>query len=159
LQLDRARAGLLRYSLIDARSGAISVHRLVQAATRARLAREGREQVWAEAAVNLVNDAFPFESDKVETWSASARLLPHALAAAGHSESLGAAVETASRLLNAAHSRLVHEALVGPLGLRPAPAARRSRNGLRFLGSYLRGSPDWWNNVSAGLKEQQFRRF
>jgi len=100
LQLDRARAGLLRYSLIDARGGAISVHRLVQAATRARLAREGLEQEWAEAAVKLVNEAFRFKLDKVETWSASARLLPHALAAAGHSESLGVALETAGRLLN-----------------------------------------------------------
>jgi tetratricopeptide (TPR) repeat protein len=100
LQLDRARAGLLRYSLIEARGGTISVHRLVQAATRARLAREGLEQEWAEAAVKLVNGAFPFKSDKVETWSASARLLPHALAAAGHSANLGVALETTSRLLN-----------------------------------------------------------
>jgi tetratricopeptide (TPR) repeat protein len=100
LQLDRARAGLLRYSLIEARGGTISVHRLVQAATRARLVREGLEQEWAEAAANLVDDAFPFDPNKVETWSASARLLPHALAAAGHSESLGAALETTGRLLN-----------------------------------------------------------
>jgi tetratricopeptide (TPR) repeat protein len=100
LQLDRARAGLLRYSLIEVRGGAISVHRPVQAATRARLAREGREREWAEAALNLVNEAFRFRSDKVETWSASARLLPHALAAAGHSERLGVALESTSRLLN-----------------------------------------------------------
>ena len=100
LQLDRARAGLLRYSLIEARAGTISVHRLVQAATRARLAREGIEKVWAEAALKLVKEAFPFKDDKVETWSASARLLPHALAAAGHCESLGVALETTSRLLN-----------------------------------------------------------
>jgi hypothetical protein len=100
LQLDRARAGLLRYSLIEAHAGAISVHRLVQAAARARLAREGLEQEWAEAAVNLADDAFPFRLAKLETWSASARLLPHALAAAGHSENLGVALETTSRLLN-----------------------------------------------------------
>ena len=100
LQLDRARAGLLRYSLIETRGGKISVHRLVQAATRARLAREGREPEWAEAAVKLVNKVFPFESDKVATWSASARLVRHALTAAGHTEGLGVAPETTSRLLN-----------------------------------------------------------
>ena len=100
LQLDRACAGLLRYALIEARAGTIWVHRLVQAATRARLAREGLEREWAEAAVKLVDDAFPFKLDKVETWSASVRLLPHALAAAGHSESLGVALETTGRLLN-----------------------------------------------------------
>jgi tetratricopeptide (TPR) repeat protein len=100
LQLDRARAGLLRYSLIDAGGRAISVHRLVQAATRARLAREGLEREWAEAAVKLVDDAFSYEEDKLETWSASARLLPHALAAAGHSESLGVAPEATGVLLN-----------------------------------------------------------
>jgi tetratricopeptide (TPR) repeat protein len=101
LQLDRARAGLLRYSLIEVRGGAISVHRLVQAATRARLACEGLEQHWAETELELVSMAFPFKLDKVETWGASARLLPHALAAAGHGERLGVALEPTGRLLNA----------------------------------------------------------
>ncbi|MGA2741808.1 MAG: tetratricopeptide repeat protein, partial [Bryobacteraceae bacterium] len=100
LQLDRARAGLLRYSLIEMRDGAISVHRLVQAATRARLAREGLERECAEAAVKLVNEAFPFKQYEVGTWGGSARLLPHALAAAGHSERLSVALEATSRLLN-----------------------------------------------------------
>ena len=100
LQLDRARAGLLRYSLIEVRGGTLSVHRLVQAANRARLAREGLEQERAEAAVKRVGNALQFDPDKVETWGASARLLRQALAAAGHSESLGVALETTRRLLN-----------------------------------------------------------
>ena len=100
LQLDRARAGLLRYSLIEVRGGAVSVHRLVQAATRARLAREALEREWAEIALKLVNTAFPFNEDKPETWGASAPLLPHALAAAGHCERLGVAPEATCRLLN-----------------------------------------------------------
>ena len=110
LQLDRARAGLLRYSLIEVRGGAISVHRLVQTATRARLAREGLEQGWAGAAVKLVNKAFPFEDERVDTWSASARVLPHALAAAGHSENLGVALETTGRLLCPVGLYLLHRA-------------------------------------------------
>ena len=36
----------------------------------------------------------------VETWGPSTRLLPHALAAAGHSERLGVALESTGRLLN-----------------------------------------------------------
>ena len=52
LQLDRARAGWLRYSLIEVRGGTLSVHRLVQAANA--LAREGLEQERAEAAVKRV---------------------------------------------------------------------------------------------------------
>ena len=123
LQLDRDRAALLRYSLIEARGGTIWVHRLVQAATRARLAREGREQEWAEAAVKLVDDAFPFKLDKVETWSASVRLLPHALAAAGHSESLGVALETTGRLLNEVGLYLRNRA-------QPAEAERSLRRAL-----------------------------
>ena len=123
LQLDRDRAALLRYSLIEARGGTIWVHRLVQAATRARLAREGREQEWAEAAVKLVDDAFPFKLDKVETWSASVRLLPHALAAAGHSEGLGVALETTSRLLNQVGLYLLNRA-------QPAEAERSLRRAL-----------------------------
>jgi len=100
LQFDRARGGLRRYSLIDVSGGSIAVHRLVQAVTRDRLAREGQERKWAESAVKLVNEAFPFKDDVVETWSPSSRLLPHALAAAAHSERLGVALEYTGRLLN-----------------------------------------------------------
>jgi tetratricopeptide (TPR) repeat protein len=100
LQFDRARGALRRYSLIDVSGGSIAVHRLVQAVTRDRLAREGQEQKWAESAVKLVDNAFPFKEDVVETWSPSTRLLPHALACSGHSERLGVALECTVRLLN-----------------------------------------------------------
>jgi tetratricopeptide (TPR) repeat protein len=100
MQFDRARVALRRYSLIDVTGGSIAVHRLVQAVTRDRLAREGQEQKWAETALELVNSAFPFELNVVETWSPSARLLPQALAAAGHCERLAAAGEPTQHLLN-----------------------------------------------------------
>ena len=100
MQFDRARIALRRYSLIDLTGGSIAVHRLVQAATRDRLSREGQEQKWAEAAVELVSNAFPFEEYVVETWGPSTRLRPHALAVAGHSEPLGVALEFTDRLLN-----------------------------------------------------------
>ena len=113
LQFDRARGALRRYSLIDVSGVSIAVHRLVQAATRERLAREGQEQKWAESVLKLVNKAFPFKKDVVETWSPSSRLLPHALAAAGNSERLGVALESTGRLLNEVGIYLKNRAQLG----------------------------------------------
>ena len=100
MQFDQARAALRRYSLIDTSKGSIAVHRLVQAVTRDRLAREGLDEKWAEAALTLVKSAFLFDLNVVETWSPSTRLLPHALAAAGHSGRLGVALDSNGQLLN-----------------------------------------------------------
>ena len=151
LQLDRARAGPWRYSLIEARGGTISVHRLVQAATRARLASEGREQEWAEAVLKLVDDAFPFELDEVETWSPSGRLLPHALAAASHSEGLGVALQATSRLLNQAGAYLKNRAQLAE--------AERSLKRALAIGERVYGPDDpkvatFANNIGQILKEQ-----
>jgi tetratricopeptide (TPR) repeat protein len=116
MQFNSAKAALRRYSLIDAGGGSIAVHRLVQVATRDRLARGGDEAKWAEAAVELVNNAFPFKLDMVETWNPSARLLPHALAATGHSERLGVALESTDRLLNQAGLYLKNRGQLGEAG-------------------------------------------
>ncbi|GAG11015.1 unnamed protein product, partial [marine sediment metagenome] len=62
LAFDKAVATLRRYSLVEVTSDGLSVHRLVQAVNRDRLA-EGARKSWAEAAVRLVNDAFPYDSD------------------------------------------------------------------------------------------------
>ncbi|MCL6450068.1 MAG: tetratricopeptide repeat protein [Acetobacteraceae bacterium] len=98
---DGAVAALRRYSLLETSGDALPVHRLVQVVTRDRLA-EGARKAWAAAAVGLVDGAFPFDSDDVRTWPRSARLLPHALAAAGHAEALGVGAERTARLLNQA---------------------------------------------------------
>jgi len=90
---------LLRYSLVVVTAETISVHRLVQAVTRDRL--DGDElKKWAEVAVRIVNMAFPFKSDEFGTWPVCSRLLPHALAAAGHAEALDVASDSTGRLLN-----------------------------------------------------------
>jgi tetratricopeptide (TPR) repeat protein len=102
LRLDDAIAALRRYSLVDVSGDSCSVHRLVQAITRADLGAEGSEARWAEAAVRTIAEAFPFKEDDVATWGRSGRLLPHAFAAAGHAERCGAALDTAGRLLNQA---------------------------------------------------------
>lgn len=98
LMLDEAVAALRRYSFIDVHEGALSVHRLVQAVVRDRLSPEDRK-VWAEAAVRLVDHAFPESSDDVETWPFCARWLPHALAAASQAEAHDVAREVRGRLL------------------------------------------------------------
>ena len=88
LALDKAIAALLRYSLVERSGDALSVHRLVQAVARDRLA-EDAGRAWVEAALGLVNDAFPssIQTD-MQTWPVCSVLLPHALAAAGHAEEL-----------------------------------------------------------------------
>src|ERR1019366_6282789 len=116
MQFNSAKAALRRYSLVDVGGASISVHRLVQAVTRDRLASGGEEAKWAEAAVKLVNNAFRFDQFVVETWNPSARLLPHALAAAGHSERLGVALESTGPLLNQAGLYLNNRGQLGEAG-------------------------------------------
>jgi len=101
VQFDDAIAALRRFSLVSRSGDALSVHRLVQAVTRERLAEEARKR-WAAAAARSVNRAFPIDSDDVRTWPACSRLLPHALAAADHCEPLAVAPAETARLLNQA---------------------------------------------------------
>jgi len=99
LAFDDAVDPLRRYSLVEINAGSISVHRLVQAVTRNRLDEDERKK-WAEAAVRIVDEAFPFDSNDVGTWPVCSRLLPHALAAAEHAEALDVASDSTGRLLN-----------------------------------------------------------
>jgi tetratricopeptide (TPR) repeat protein len=89
------------YSLATVSPTAIGLHRLVQAVIQARLGKQG-ERRWAETAVSLLRASFPNESWEVATWPACERLLPHVLAAAGHSEQLTVAGEAAGWLLHRA---------------------------------------------------------
>jgi tetratricopeptide (TPR) repeat protein len=88
-----------RYSLATVTPTTISVHRLVQAVIQARIGDEG-ERRWAEIAVGLLRASFPNKSWEVATWPTCERLLPHALAVAGHAERLGVAGEQAGWLLD-----------------------------------------------------------
>jgi len=99
LVVNQAVDALQRYSLIYASPERLSVHRLVQAVTLYRLEEADRKK-WSEAAVQLINPAFPRDSDDFHNWSVCSLLLPHALAAAGHAEELGVAPETTGDLLN-----------------------------------------------------------
>jgi tetratricopeptide (TPR) repeat protein len=96
-----ALAALRRYSLIDSAIDGLSIHRLVQAVTRDKLA-EGEQWRWAEIAVMLVNDAFHFDPYNIQTWAECSRLLPHVMAVAGFTERFGVAPEATGLLLNRA---------------------------------------------------------
>ena len=101
LQFDEAMGALRRYSLIEATGEALSIHRLVQAVTLDRLSKADRK-VWAAAAVQIVNNAFPNKSSDVQTWAVCDRLFPHAFAAGGHAEGLRVEPQSTGRLLNQA---------------------------------------------------------
>lgn len=91
---------LRRYSLIEVADGTISVHRVVQAVVRDQLTMEDRKK-WAEAAVRIVRDAFPSDSDDVQNRSLRSRLLPHVLAAeAEYNEVIDVAASATERRLN-----------------------------------------------------------
>ncbi len=98
-QWNEAVGALRRYSLMEVSESAVAVHRLVQAVARERL-NEVEQKHWGEAALKVMNTAFPFESADVRTWRQCARLLPHALIAAGYSEKAQIAPDSIGRLLN-----------------------------------------------------------
>jgi tetratricopeptide (TPR) repeat protein len=85
LQWDDALKALRHYALIEAAEESLSIHRLVQAITRDRLAVEERAQ-WAEAAMQCVAALFPSgnAADDPRTWPIYARLFPHASSAISH---------------------------------------------------------------------------
>ena len=100
VKMDKALASLRRYSLIGFSGDGFFIHRMVQAATQDRMGEKDRKK-WAEAAVRLIDDAFPKDHlDNPQSWARCSLLLPHALATAGHSERLGVGLEATGHLLN-----------------------------------------------------------
>jgi tetratricopeptide (TPR) repeat protein len=88
------------YSLATVSPTSLSLHRLVQAVIRARLGeQEGR---WAEAAVGLIDAAFPQESWELASWPTCQWLLPHLLAVTEHAERLKLTGEQTSDMLDRA---------------------------------------------------------
>jgi tetratricopeptide (TPR) repeat protein len=97
--LDDAIEALRCYSLATVTPEYLSIHRLVQAVTQDKLTPEEKRSI-AEAALRLVNEAFPAESDDVRTWPACKSLLSHALAITRHAEDLQLTSSMTGRLLN-----------------------------------------------------------
>ncbi|MBL8658811.1 MAG: tetratricopeptide repeat protein [Rhodospirillales bacterium] len=94
-----AIGALLRYSLVRREGEFLSVHRLVQAVTRARL-HAATAKTCAGAALRLVNAVLPDPWEHTN-WPTMGALLPHALATAEAGERLEVGLETVGAVLNA----------------------------------------------------------
>ena len=83
LVLDETLEPLTRYSLIhrDVDAQTYSLHRLVQEVVKDKMDAATR-QLWAERAVRMVDESFPF--NEVAPWPLSQRYLLHALECATH---------------------------------------------------------------------------
>jgi tetratricopeptide (TPR) repeat protein len=94
-----AIGALRRYSLVRISEDSLSVHRLVQAVVMDRLEPHDKK-TFAEAAVNLANDAFSFRPDDQKSIQKCLRLLPHGMTAAGYGEDNNVAKDIVGKLLN-----------------------------------------------------------
>jgi hypothetical protein len=98
--LDAAVAALRRYGLVKANEQALTMHRLLQQVVRDRLDHDAAASR-VGLAVRLLAAAFHGEGYKdPRLWPASARLLPHALAAADHAEQYAAEPDATALVLN-----------------------------------------------------------
>jgi Tfp pilus assembly protein PilF len=111
IELGEAVAALAEVSLVKLEkfedgSPAVSVHRLVQAVMRERLAAAGRAEATVALAVSLLYDSLPytFNSDDVANWPTWTRLLPHARAIFPVAPETGKAARKTALLLK--HSAL-----------------------------------------------------
>jgi len=101
VSLDLCVAALRRFSLVNTEPDCLSIHRLVQLATRERLTEEERE-VWSESALRVVEAAYPHSTFAGAYQPESGRFLPHALAALSHAAPYRSCPEPAAHLLKRA---------------------------------------------------------
>jgi tetratricopeptide (TPR) repeat protein len=99
--LDEAVAAVRRYGLAKVSEDSLLMHRLLQQVIRDRLDPNRRASRTA-AALRLVRGAFPTATTDPDAWPGYARLLPHALAVAGHAQSVDVDPEETAWLLNEA---------------------------------------------------------
>jgi tetratricopeptide (TPR) repeat protein len=97
-QLTKATRALSEYSLAETGDGLLSVHRMVQAVTRAELGED--EPFWCKVALTTTSAAFPLDVDNPKAWDACEALLPHALTCAEHAIRLNADATATVELLN-----------------------------------------------------------
>ncbi len=100
-KLNKALIALRKYALAEVTEQTVSFHRLVQAVCRARL-RKPQQNKWAEAAVELIDSAWPpgNAQEDPKFWPLVTDLNPHGLAAIDHASKLHIAAATVSRLLS-----------------------------------------------------------
>lgn len=96
---DQALIELSNYSLIELHDETISIHRLVQALTRAEMNRDARS-LWAEIAVYLVSVSFPPRGMNSRMWPVCASLMGHGFASLSRADECQVLATGAGRLLN-----------------------------------------------------------
>jgi len=99
LKWNDAIAALKRFSLAEVGHDSLSFHRLVQLVVRNDMRPAQRKREVA-AAVALIDEAYDFELNDLETWPKATQLLPHGLAVADHSHVDQMYDEPAVHLLN-----------------------------------------------------------
>ncbi|MCA9947326.1 MAG: tetratricopeptide repeat protein, partial [Anaerolineales bacterium] len=109
LKLDKAIAALRRYSLLTRDGDTIALHRLVQTVARDQMPPEMRQR-WAEVAVDLLLQAWPYDYHDLTTWERGGDFLPHLLAAAAEAENVDLLPEQTGLLLNQVGFFLHHRA-------------------------------------------------
>ena len=100
-EFDSIIAALMGYSLVERKGESLSVHRLLRAVVMDGLSVKEKKR-WAEAAVKIVNDAFPRDAHEFEMREICEPLLPHALSSANYAQELDVGAEAAGRLFNGA---------------------------------------------------------
>lgn len=96
-ELGDAIAILYKYSFIERKRDSLSIHRVLQDVARERLGSK-RAGTWVKTVLDLLKLVFPFDKYKIETWPASAQILPHVLAAVAHEERYHVAPELSAAL-------------------------------------------------------------
>lgn len=99
--LNTALNALSQYGLVHRGGDAIRIHGLVQHAIRDGMGEE-QHNAWASAALRVVAGAFPVEAQYDHAIPTCSRLLGHALAVTGHTESRGVARKETEAFLNQA---------------------------------------------------------
>ena len=111
-ELYQATAALREYSLAETTDGLLSVHRLVQAVTRAELG--GDEPRWAALALAAIEAAFPADEQDPKAWPACEEVLAHALACTAHAARLRVDIVSTVRLLTHVVWYLLARGRLGP---------------------------------------------
>ena len=101
-----AGVSLIERAALDDGAPAVTLHRLVQAAMRARLVERG-DSGDSGASQKRLADAFPNDGyDEPKRWPRCAALLPHVMALREHALWVGGSAEAGGTLLNSAGSYL-----------------------------------------------------
>jgi tetratricopeptide (TPR) repeat protein len=114
IELSKATAALSEFSLAETSDGLLSIHRLVQAVTRAELGGEASQ--WVGIALAGISAAFSEQEQDPAEWPGCEELLAHALACAGHAVELGTDTIAALRLLDRVGRYLLARGRLDPAG-------------------------------------------